>query len=119
MVERSLRVGICALEAACHLAQAFPSLIHTLAFGHLSWDRRRLACTPRRTHHPVLFNFPVFLAHASMRTNAHSPSGNSIAPIKARISNSCVTADNGAPARCSAVELLLPTPNNFRHADSV
>src|ERR1700754_152942 len=69
--------------------------------------------------YPVLFSFPVFLAHASMRTKAQSPSGNSIAPINPRISNSCVTADKGAPAKYSAVELGLPTPNNLRHADSV
>ena len=66
-----------------------------------------------------LDNFPVFLAHASIRTKAQSPSGKSIAPITARISNSFVTADSGAPARYSAVELLFPTPNNFRQAESV
>ena len=58
-------------------------------------------------------------AQASTRTNAQRPSGKSIAPITPRISNSCVTADNGAPARYSGVELLLPTPNSFRQAESV
>src|SRR5262245_65799126 len=62
--------------------------------------------------HPVLFSFPARLAQASTRTKVHRPSGSSSAPIKARISNSGNTADNGAPARCSGVEPLIPTPKS-------
>src|SRR5215204_5160340 len=101
VIQRTLRVRISALESPNNIARPCFEFVGAFAF------------------HPVLFNFPVFLAHASIRTNAQRPAGKSITPIKARISNSCETADSGAPARCSAVELLFPTPNNFRQADNV
>src|ERR1041385_6923183 len=101
MIQRTLRARISTLESSNYFTCTFFEFLGAFAF------------------HPVLFNFPVFLAHASMRTNANRPSGSSIAPIKASISNSCETADSGAPARYSAVELLFPTPNNLRQAESV
>jgi len=69
--------------------------------------------------HPVLFNFPALLAHSSTRKKIQRPTGISTAPISARINSSEPTDDNGAPARCSAVEAGFPTPNNLRHAESV
>src|SRR4030095_1328140 len=73
----------------------------------------------RRDAHPVLFNFPAFLAHSSTRRNIHRPTGIRTEPINARITSSETTADRGAPTKYSAVEAGFPTPNSFRHADNV
>src|SRR5215470_4397713 len=105
MIQRTLRVRISSLEPPDDQACSFFQVVKTFAFGHQVY--------------PVRFNFPVFLAQASMRTKTSRPNGNSIAPINASTSSSCETADSGAPARCSAVELASPTPNNFRQADKV
>src|SRR5262245_7626113 len=105
MIQRTLRARISSLESPDDQARSFLQFLHRLAFGHQVY--------------PVRFNFPVFLAQASIRTKASSPNGSSIAPINASTSSSCETADSGAPARCSAVELVFPTPNNFRQADKV
>src|ERR1700752_2802915 len=105
MVQRTLRTRISSLESPDDPARTFLQFLKALAFGHQVY--------------PVRFNFPVLLAQASIRTKTSRPNGSSIAPINANTINSWETADSGAPARCSAVEPGLPTPNNFRQADKV
>src|ERR1044071_3272702 len=105
MIQGTLRSRISSLESPDNIARTFLQFLKTFAFGHQVY--------------PVRFSFPVFLAQASIRTKTTRPNGSNIAPINASMSSSCETADSGAPARCSAVELGSPTPNNFRQADNV
>src|ERR1044072_3249782 len=105
MIQRTLRARISSLESPDDIARAFLQFVRAFAFGHQVY--------------PVRFSFPVFLAQASIRTKTTRPNGSSIAPINASTSNSCETAESGAPARCAAAELVSPTPNNLRQADKV
>src|ERR1043165_915134 len=105
MIQRTLRARVSSLQSPDHIARAFLQFLEAFAFGHQVY--------------PVRFSFPVFLAQASIRTKTTRPNGSSIAPINASTSSSCETAERGAPARCSVVEPLSPSPNNFRQADNV